>query len=144
MYHQLLHRLLVCQGPGAVVGGLNVLIEQGNGRDIIVLAFGPHPHRFGLAEDCLTFLQGFGSRWSGERIPQEADGDSPIPHRTAGVGLQDSMKCFDGFGEPERVEQGHSTVELRLCFCTARGGKVHIAELVSVGSLCVGGDRGGA
>jgi hypothetical protein len=54
------------------------------------------------------------------------------------------MKRFDGFGEPERVEQGYSTVEVYLCFGTARSVEVHLADLIGVGGRCLGSDRCGA
>jgi hypothetical protein len=80
---QPLHGLLVRQRPRAVIGALHVFIEQSNGREIIILAFGLHPHRLGLTEDRGAFLQGLGSRCSSERVAQEADGDTPIAHGAA-------------------------------------------------------------
>src|SRR5712691_7013758 len=80
---QLLHGLLIRQRPRAVIGALNVFIEQSNGGEILILACGLHAHWLGLAADRGTFLQGLGSRYCSERVAPEADGDTPISHGTA-------------------------------------------------------------
>ena len=110
-----------------------LLVKSLDRRDIVLLAVGLCPYSFCLGHSLPPVLQSRRVRGLPEGMV-EAHGDAPVTHGATGVCHGDRSKRFLRLLEPKGVLDGDSALELRLCFCIARDGKVHGPKLFRIPS----------
>src|SRR4029079_18487835 len=82
----LFHRLLIGDGPGAMIKFGAVAIEGGDRSDVVLLTFGLRSRGNGLRYRLSAGLQRRRARLMPQWIPM-AHRDAPIAHRAAGFGF---------------------------------------------------------
>jgi hypothetical protein len=123
----LLHRLLVGDGAGAVVEFVIVAVEGRDRRDVVLLPLGLRRRRHRLCDRLGAGLQGGWARRIPQRVPV-AHRDAPIADRAVGLGFGDRGEVFQRLGIPERVQGPYRVLEGVLHGRTAGGRKVDLLD----------------
>ena len=125
---ELLHCLFVPQH--ALAPGRPVVRVKGCDRfDVVALALRLGRGRQTFVHRGLAFQQHILRRLPAKRIEQPVDAYAPVGDRARRVGGQHLEKSLAAFREPERMQQRHAALELRLHLRIAGSRKTQPAEL---------------